>query len=253
MTRHPGRRAISRRLATGALLALLLAGNAHGIPDWPVVDLPEDVERIHLGEDAALNGVPVRMQGFLSRLPEDRVAAWFARRLGQPLVQSRHGNKRILGRMQGGHYITVQLEPLARGTYGVVAVTAMAAALAQRGMDGAKPLAAPAWMAKLPAGSRVALQLSSSDDASAAVSHVITNDLSVSANADVLQRILQDDGLALDGSGRAPRNAMETRADEGRMLFFKGRGREAVAVIARQPSGQTAMVINTVIRKEGGR
>ena len=109
-------------LASGALLAASAAASG-----WPEVKLPPAVQRFDVGQHMTVNGLPMRVRGFLSPESPATLAAWFRASLGSPLVESRHNGKTILGRPQGAYYLTVQIEPAGSGTRGLVAHTAVPA------------------------------------------------------------------------------------------------------------------------------
>jgi hypothetical protein len=210
--------------------------------DWPAVALPKDVRLIHMGSQLTVNGLPMRIQGFLSQQAPAQVAEWLRKSLGQPLVENRLADKLVLGRLDGDHYISIQLEPSGKGTRGAVAVTNMRlagdkreATLADNGR----------WLDRLPAGSRLLSQMKSEDRGKISNHLVFVNGTDESTNTARLKSLLADEGLSFERETSADKGAAGSRAIEGRTLYFRGPNKEAIAVIARS-NGETAVVLNII-------
>jgi len=225
-----------------------VAASAAPSPAWPELALPDHAQTFDVGEQLGFNGVPMRIRGFISDQPPQRVAEWFRRSLGEPLVESTLGAKQILGRPQGEFYLTVQLEAAGRGTRGIVAASHVKAALAHR--DETRRFAQQ-WRDRLPAGSRVLSQTSSEDNGRVSSQLVFANGLPPQLNRDRLEATLRDDGLMLERDTEAGDAARMPIATAGsRLLLFKGPAKEATAVITRLQDGRTAVVLNTVTAME---
>ena len=238
------------------LVALSVSAAAQGA--WPVIALPQETKPFELGGQISVNGMPMRMQGFVSGADPGRLAAWFRQSLGQPLVESALGPKIILGRLQGEYYVTVQLEPAASGTRGLIGMTDLKAAHAN---ERATQAARARWLARLPSGSRLLSQMESDDAGKHGTHLVIVNQHGAQLNRDQLTSLMGDDGMALEravGAGElagalagAPAGApWRAPPANGTTLFYKGGGKEAMAVISRDASGQTTIVLNTGTRSE---
>lgn len=245
----PPRNRCRRALMLG--VALLLS-NACALAEspWPTIALPKEVQAFDIGERITVNGMPMHMQGFLSKAPPEQIAAWFRRILGSPLVESRLSKSLILGRPQGEHYLTIQLDPSGMGTRGMIAVAQLRAAFDHHADTRA---ANERWLGRLPSGSRLIRQIASEDAGKVANHIVIINGHSVELNRDRLQSLMHEDGMVLEreaGADDPVASRLPGRTVDGTTLFFKGPAKEAVAVVFRNSPGQTAIVLNMVTQME---
>jgi hypothetical protein len=204
---------------------------------WPQIALPSDARPFEIATQASVNGLPMQLRGFISDSGPDQLLAWFRQRLGQPLVENVVGGKRVLGRAQGAHYITLQLEPAGHGTRGLIAVTALAGALAQRS---ATEMETARLLSGFPPGSRLLNHIVSSDAGKVSTYVVLTNGQDEALNLQRVKDVMRAGGLALE------RESGSDARVPGRTAFFKGRNREAVAIVYRDGAGQSAIVMNQV-------
>lgn len=223
-----------------ALACLLCAAAVSAAPAWPTVALPDDARRYDIGEQINANGTPLRMQGFVSaRAPAD-LARWFRARLGQPLMENTVAGKLVLGHPQDEFYLTVQLEALAHGTRGLVAVSHLRAGYER---FPAMREASLRLLARLPAGSRVISQTTSTEAGKLSRHLVLANGHGVDVNRSHVIGMMREDGLALQreaGPGAAA----------GRTLFFAGAGRDAMAVLSPNPDGGSTLLLHTLSKME---
>lgn len=222
-----------KQLAFALVIVLACAAARAGAP-WPAVPLPEDATRYDIGQQMTVNGMPLRMQGFLSPSTPEAVAAWL-RHQGKPLVQDRIGAKLVLGRVEGEFYVTVQLEGAGSGTRGLVAVSHLKAGYEHYP---AAREAAERLLQRLPAGSRLVSQMSSSDAGRLARYVVLANDQPVALNRDRLVALMREDGLQLQREARPAAGA------DGTTLLFQAAGREANAIVSRGRDGVTTLVLH---------
>lgn len=194
--------------------------------------VPRDVRAFDIGQEITHNTLPMRVQGFVSDAPPHKVMELFRQGMGAPLVESRVGSQRVLGRMQGEYYMSVQIEPAERGTRGTIAVTHLRAA--PDGRDAALRQREE-WTSRLAPGSRVLTETDSRDGAKTSRHVVYVNSEGEAANREQLRRILREEGLVAEPEG-AP----------GGALFFKGRAADAMATFHTAPNGRTTVVLNVV-------
>ena len=214
-------------------------------PAWPTVALPDDAQRYAIGEQLNANGAPLRMQGFVSaRAPAD-LARWFRTRLGQPLMENTVAGKLVLGHPDGEFYLTVQLEPLGQGTRGLVAVSHLRAAFER---FPALRDAAARLLARLPAGSRLVHQSTSTEAGKLSRYLVIANGHGTDLNRSRVIDLMREDGLALQREARP--TAAGPRGQVGHALFFAGAARDAVAVVTRNPDGSSTLLLHTLTTME---
>lgn len=235
----------SVRLACAALLLASLCADA-AQSTWPPMPIPKGVVAFDLGEQLSINGLALRMRGLVSSANPSAVAALFRQDLGQPLVENTLASKRILGRALGEYYVTVQLEPSGTGTRGVMAMTKLGNA--NRQSEEYRKTGQLA-LARLPAGSTLVSRVDSVDNARRSTVEVFTNTYSTAINDDYLRNALRSDGYVLERQTDSANSAGMHRlpaAREGTTLFFKRPAGEATAVIYRNASGRTDIVLNTI-------
>lgn len=216
---------------------------------WPVIVLPPNTtDAFVVGDQLTANGVPMRIQGFIAKnMKVAQAIEWFKRSLGQPLVENRLGKKIILGRAQGGYYLTVQLESMRddglEGIKGLVAVSDIAAFNATQSQQ-VKDVSH--WLGRWPAGTQEVNRVSSQDHQKTSVYVVLRNGHSVELNRVALMEALKLDGLSVEREATKP-------SGEGVSLYFKGVQKEAMATIAKNEAGKTDIVINTVTHSIGNK
>lgn len=218
-----------------AVVAGALALPAHAVGrDAADFLLPERARAFDVGGRLLLQGVPVDVAGFVAPQPPAVVAAWVKARWPAVHADDAVGHRRVLGRLAGDRYLTLQLETTpGGGTRGLWASAPVREALrAQAGPHAAVP-------SPMPAGSRPMVELSSVDGGVRADTSVARNRLDVVTNADHLVRRLQADGLALERRTPLP-DAVGARV-HGEWLQFAGEGRQAAALIHRDGAGETTV------------
>jgi len=232
-------------LGAGAT-ATILCGSAFVQSGQPAVELPADAERFAVGERLVLNGLPMRVDGFISRSSPERLLSWFRTRLGSPLVENTLGKARILGRAQGDHYLTVRIEPAGDGSRGLVATTDLKAAYDSR--EQAQSASARLLARMLP-GSQLLSEQTSVDAGKLSRHVVVVNGYGEEPNRTRVEAMLREDGLSLE---RAPEPAQRegTAGRQGRTLYFRSAGKEAIATIFRDHRGHTVTVLNSISHME---
>lgn len=245
-----------RRMATRLLAVLLatldgslaMAGSAAA--SWPQIDLPPDAAMVDMGQQITAQGVPLRMKGFSVSDSPAVVASWFRQHLPRPLMEDQVGGKLVLGQARGDFYLTVQLEGLPQGTRGVVAASNLKAVPEQRAATQAQQ---QRYLARLPDGTRVISQLSSTEHGVATMQLAVANGYGEDVNRERLRALMREDGFVLEREVQPEAlggQALPAGAANGRTLFFKGRGKDAMAVIFRDREGRVTMVLNTTQHME---
>jgi hypothetical protein len=232
------------RTFVGVLLSFgLTTASAEG--NWPEIAFPAKVHPVNVGGQSTVNGLPMRIKGFVAPGTPSQVADAFRKALGQPLVESRVADMLVLSRMQGDFYLSVQIGPSGGGSRGAVAVTNLKLAAESR-IDIAAER--ERWLNRLPAGSRL-LSHMTSEDAGKSSSHlVLTNGLADDVNAARIQSMLAEDGMLLERDTKIDgATAGGQYAPRGRTLYFRGPNKEAIAVISHA-DGDAAIVLNIVTR-----
>ena len=233
---------LSRRFLLLAALACPLA-RAADTTQWPEVRLPPGAQGFSLGGPLSANGMPMQVQGFLSKQPATEIIAWFRASLGMPLVENHVGASTVLGRAQGNQYLTVQIELAGSGSRGLIAQTDLPAMVADRGEE--RRLQAH-WLSRLPSGMRLQSLTRGHDAARHYQYLVLDSPHSSSLSRNAINNLMQQDGYALERELRAVKPPSQT-------LYFRGAAREATAVILAHADGSSAVVLNTVVTIDGMR
>lgn len=215
--------------------------------NWPTISLPKNIQIIQVGEHITLNGLPIHAQAFVSSEKPSTIIASFKNTLGQPLVESSLGTKYILGRAQGAqgeYYLTVQIEAAASGSRGVIAMTHPQAAYSHQTETQADY---SYWLSRFPAESRLTSQTSSQDQGTLSKHFIVTNHHSIALNQTHLKKLLLAEGFELQ---HETSTATSTQVTPENTLYFKGKGKEAIATITHDAQGQTAVVLNLIHQLE---
>jgi hypothetical protein len=235
---------ISLALACAQPLAMAAA------PAWPEVALPPGASSYSIGQQVSVDGLPMQMQGFTSSAPLSVTADWFRQHMDKPLMENHVGDKLVLGRARDSFYITIQLEQTPGGTRGIVSVSDFKAALIQRAATAA---ARERVLSRFPSGTRVLTAMASTDAARSSSYVALANHYSEDVNRQRVLDMLREDGMVLEREehpGAGAVHGLPAGAAGGRALFFKGRGREAIAVISRAPDSSVTVVLNTITTME---
>jgi hypothetical protein len=245
--------ALSLLVAWSIARAMPTAGRA-----WPEVALPPDAASYEIGEQINMDGVPTRMRGFDTTASPEQTAAWFRQHLARPVVENKVGAALVLGRELNGYYVTVQLSPAEEGsgTRGVTAVADVVTGLAQAATTRA---ANERLLANLPTGTELVSTMTSVDERRNARFIMLTNRYSEEVNRERVRELMRQDGMELEREARAADAGADVLATlppaaaGGMALFFRGQGREAIAVISRLPDSRASIVMNTVTTMENYR
>lgn len=216
----------------------------------PTVTTPKGVTTFDIGQQVNINGLPMRMTGFVSAVDPQEVAERFRTSLGKPLVENIVAGKLVLARMEGNFFISVQIEQAGAGARGVIAITDLKAAADNK--ENAKDKS-QRWLAAFPSGSRLVSNMESQDAGKLSRHLVVSNTHDESLNRERLIGVMRDQGLALEREAAAdphPGSGMSATIDNGRVLFFKGSGKDAMATISRDRDRQTTIVLNIVTELE---
>ena len=245
--------AVAAFAAGAPLLPSVATAASDAAAPWPQVALPPQAESYAIGEQISLDGLPMRLQSFDVATSPEQTAAWFRQHMPRPMVENQVGDRLVLGRAQGNFYITVQLAASGQGTRGVVGVSDASAAAAGRE---ARRAADARVLARLPAGTELLASLGSIDAGRSATFVTLVNSYSEDVNRERVRQMLREEGMELEREARAADAGAAVLAGlpagtaSGRALFFRGRGREAVAVIGRLPDSRVSIVLNTVTTME---
>lgn len=230
-----------------AVTLMAAAGSAGAAAGWPLVELPKDAVAFTVGEQLVVNGLPMRLQGFVSNAAPLEIASWFRQHMGKPLMENLVSGKLVLGQPAGEYFISIQLEAVGRGTTrGIVSVSHLKAGYEKRSETKS---AMERLLRRLPPGSRLVSQMESRDRGRLGSHVVISNLLHEDLNRNRLTAMMRDDGLMLEQDALVDSdtaNRLPASAANGRAMFFRGAGTQAAAVIFRNEKGQTTVILNIV-------
>lgn len=230
-------------LAAGLVLAAAVAwAEPGGHARWPEPATPTGLRLFGIAQQMTLNGVPMRLSGFVSSRTPVEVTAQFRSSLGQPLVENRLGAQTILGRAEGRYYISVHIQPHAAGAQGTVAVSDLQAAHESRH---ASATDRERWLGRLPASTSVVSLTRATDGPKRSLHLVFANRHDEATNARHLRELLQEEGLRPDLEEPAQGGGSE------RAYFFSAPGKEAVATLTRTSDGTTHAVLSLVTTLTG--
>jgi hypothetical protein len=220
----------------------VLAQNASS---WPDLKLPKSLQLFSAGQNVVMNGLPMRMHVFVSTQSPAALSRSVEQSLGKPLVVNKLGEQIVLGRAQGSHFISIQIEPTSGGSRGVVAVSDLKTALSNKDVTAQEK---SYWLQQLPVGTTLSSHIKSLDGLKQSQQLIYSNALDESFNRDRLNTILKADGMVFERETLVDEQAYKKTATavQGRVLFFKGTNKEAMATMHRQPDGQTITVLNII-------
>ena len=96
-------------------------------------------------------------------------------------------------------------------------------------------------------------KMTSEDAGKVSIYLLVTNTQSESLNRDRLKSLMRDDGFKLEQEAVLDEKtaaSLPAGQANGKTLFFKGPGKEAMATIYRDSNGNTAIVLNTITQME---
>lgn len=236
-----------KRYIRALVMILMLSGGlASAQSNRSQIELPKEAKAFEIGGRVTVNGLPLHLRGFVSARKPAQLAVWFRQTLGNPLVENKLGDSLILGRAQGEHYLTVQLEPAGAGTRGLIAIADLKAAYERHSET---DMALEHWLSRLPSGSRSIRRTTSEDGGKLAEYLLVINNHGIALNLERIKGLMRVDGYSLQYQAaiddkRSSRSGSAPTA--GETLLFKGEGREAVVVIFRSEGVGTAIVLNAV-------
>lgn len=242
-------RAIALRSAITAALTALSVGAAAQERAWPVLPAPDHLDSFKVGSHMELDGLPVRIQGYVVDRSAAQLNQWYRERAGGRWVENMVGNKTVLGQRRGDHFITVELEPMLGNLSG--STTKVVTAIVDLGRPTIAPPASGRdafgdWAGRLPATSQVLSHLTDSDATHDSLHLVAVNGQSVAFNAQHFLHEFRRMGWRHEaGAGAGVERTLwaEKSVAAQEKLAFAGPGAEAVVVLGRDPAGRSTVVL----------
>jgi hypothetical protein len=225
---------LSVMLLGSACNSLAAVNDVHG---WPRIAAPIQARQFAIDDELVVNGVSMRITGFLAALPIESVLAHYRAELGPQRVEDTHGTAKLLARAIGDYFVTVRLQAVAGKqpmTRGLVAVSHLAVAAVSRERDDEIQTR---WRSSLPAGTRLLSRLDSQLNGRVSRHLMFTNTYSVTLNGERIAAAMAELGMKPTVDEKHP----ET---DRRLFLFQGEFREANVVIAREPGLHSVIVIH---------
>jgi hypothetical protein len=238
---------LKNALAASLVLSAAVAG-AGQQRDWPNLPTPTHLESFEVGSQNKLNGIPVRIQGFVSDRSISELNQWYRQKMGGQWVENKLGKKTVLGQRQGDFFVTVELEAMLGGLSG--STTKVVTAI----MDLRRPAQPPNrsldafgdWAKRLPVNSQLLSHLTDSNDTHESLHLVAANGHSLALNAQHFRRQFGQLGYQQD-TLTAPAVAQRTRRDiepaTQEKLAFTAPNTEAVVVLGKDDAGRSTVVL----------
>ena len=218
---------------------------------WPSVPAPPAVGQFNVGKEMTLNGVPLRMDGYVIDQDLAQVREWYREHMPGRWVENRVGDKLVLGRRDGDYFTTIDMEPML-GTMStdytkvvVATVRGGTEALEARRSWGADAEQGRAptlqdWSRRLPMDTQVLSELRDRDAGKDSLLLTAVNRQGMALNEDRMRGELERMGFSLQ-------NAEHSEDGLQRGLFFKAPGGEAVVVLGRVADGGSSIFLNVVM------
>lgn len=257
--RLPGGRGLSRLLlAWLAIVPLQVWAVPADEPAMPSLPAPPHIGTFDVGNQMRLQGVPVRIKGFVSGLSVPELSRWYRNELGGSWVENKVGSKTVLGQRQGTHFVTVELESLLGSPSGSTTkvVTAVMSLQPKAVRSGPMRDGVGNWASQLPLSSQVLGHLADSTDTHESVHLVAVNPHSLDFNVQHFRHVFQEKGFLEE-----PVSPVQVEVDRRRAswaastvgsaerLAFRDAGTEALVILGRDRAGRSTLVLVVNRRK----
>ncbi len=216
--------------------------------DWPRLPSPRHLDSFEVGQRIKLNGVPLKIKGYLSDRPVSELNGWYRRTLGGQWVENRVGHKTVIGQRQGEYFVSVEFEPVLSGLSG--STTKVVVSIMDLNRQTMRPGQADdglgGWAARLPLSSRVLSHMTDSTPTHESLHLVATNGHSAAYNAQHFRREFRHMGFHEDAAAvaaDAQRAPASSTTGAPHRLSFSGPGTDAVLVLGRETNGQSTVVL----------
>jgi hypothetical protein len=230
----------------------------------PVLPWPKEFSKIIVAQEMRVQGMPMQVFAYVTRLSVDRVIAVMKENYGNDLVLSPMPGKMVLGKKwQNTHYLTITVEA-GRASGKVSGYVS----LSDMGYDEKKQATLNAyvkdWLKRLPAGSKVLSQYSSIDGVHESFYMTISNAASMGENKVAIIDALKHAGYVSENDDEFDEKSMNalSRRYSGGVLYFKpskrfsdifseNKRKSAMATISQANSGGTSVVLNIITTSVG--
>jgi hypothetical protein len=216
---------------------------------------PDHMESFEVGKQVELNGVPVRIKGYVSDRPLAELVRWYQQVVGGRWVENKLGNKTVLGQRQGEFFVTVELVAMLGGLSGfttkvVTSTMDLRAAALQptQTRDGFGN-----WTSRLPLTSQVLSHQVDRTRTHESLHLMAVNRQSLEHNMAHFRREFAQNGFREEPS-RASETIRETAvqhaAQATEKLSFSAPNTDAVVVLGQHPTvGSTVvLILNRTVR-----
>ena len=248
----PNTSTLAGLLKTATAVGLLLCAgvaSAGQQRDWPTLPTPDHLESFGVGNQTQLNGIPVRIQGYVSDRSISELNQWYRQKAGGQWVENKIGNKTVLGQRRGDHFVTIELEAMLGSLSG--STTKVVTAI----MDLRRPAMQPTrgrdafgdWASRLPVTSQVMSHMTDSSGTNESLHLVAVNGQSLALNAQHFRREFLQMGYRVeaDSDGKTAQDSLRDMNSSGAQerLLFTAPNTDAVVVLGRDDKGRSTVVL----------
>lgn len=217
-----------------AALVLLCAPLRAWADDWPSIPVPSKSRMEWVAKDMRFNGVPMRVQHFVSSADPADVLSYYRQRWGGlgASIENTMGPWRVIGRQENAYYLTVQIKPRGRGgTEGFLGVSRLPALKSPPRLGVGFPMMED---------SRVLNDIENRDPGQQARTLLLDNRFSVESNA-----LFYREQFIHQGWSRVEDRTLQV--GRARVVVFKRSGEEAMLTL--QGDGHKTIVTANLVQK----
>lgn len=233
-------------IAIGLLFALVAGAGQQR--DWPNLPTPAHLEAFEVGNQNTFNGIPVRIQGYVSDRSISELNQWYRQKMGGQWVENKLGKKTVLGQRQGDFFITVEMEAMLGSLSG--STTKVVTAI----MDLRRPAnpttgvqdAFGDWSSRLPVTSQVLSHLTDSSETHESLHLVAVNSQSMAFNAQHFRRQFSQLGYqqeTLTPASVRQKTPPDSLTAPQEKLSFTAPKTDAVVLLGKDDTGRSTVVL----------
>ena len=234
-------------------IVLVSAAHVHAQTVWPTLPEPPHLEKFDVANQIQLNGLPLKIQGFVSDRSVSDLKRWYRDQMPGYFVENKLQTKTILGQKLKDHFLAIEIEPLlSQGSGNTTKVIVSLMQLKAPTPESKTPARSLSdWATRLPLNSRLLSTMTNQDEGSSSVHIVGTNGHSRIVNTQYFNNEFRRLGYnRVDTSPPAINsktlNGEKNSAED--VLIFTSGSTEAVVVIGKNQQGESTVVMNIHVK-----
>lgn len=235
-------------------LALVSAAHAHAQTTWPTLPEPPHLEKFDIANQMQLNGLPLKIQGFVSDRSVSDLNRWYRDQISGHFVENKIQTKTILGQKLKDHFLAIEMDPLlSQGSGNTTKVIVSLMQLKAPAPESKSPMRSLSdWANRLPLNSRLLSTMTNQDEGYSSVHIIGTNGHSRIVNTKHFHQEFRRLGYHRVDTGFPATSSTilngEKNPTEDVLIFTSG-STEAVVVIGRNQQSETTIVMNIHVKK----